>query len=213
MVGNKTSRVLVLSPHTDDGEFGCGGTIAKLIGQGYEVFYIAFSAAEKSVPPEFPCDILRQEVVEATSALGIKRTNLIILDFPVRDFPSLRQPILEEMIKIKKDIGPEIVFLPSSNDTHQDHKTVSEEGFRAFKTLTMLGYEVPWNNLSFTTNCFFALDEKYLQKKIAALNCYKSQYGRNYASEEFIRSLARTRGTQIGSMYAEAYEVIRWVML
>lgn len=205
-------KVLVLSPHTDDGEFGCGGSIAKLISQGQEVFYVAFSAAEKSVPEGFPPDILRKEVVEATGVLGINNHNLIIFNFSVRDFPSVRQLILEEMIKIKNTINPEIVFLPSTNDTHQDHKTISEEGFRAFKNITMLGYEVPWNNLTFTTNCFITLEEQYLKKKIDALKCYKSQYDRNYASEDFIRSLARTRGTQVGVRYSEAFEVIRWVM-
>ena len=55
MVGNK---ILLLSPHTDDGELGCGGTVAKLIEQGKEVFYVAFSACEQSVLPQFPKDIL-----------------------------------------------------------------------------------------------------------------------------------------------------------
>jgi N-acetylglucosamine malate deacetylase 1 len=213
MVNKNIRRVLILSPHTDDGEFGCGGSIAKLIGQGYEIFYVAFSTAEKSVPEGLPLDILKKEVLEATAVLGIKRINLIILDYQVRDFPSFRQDILEKIIEIKKDVNPQIVFLPSSNDTHQDHKVISEEGFRAFKNITMLGYEIPWNNLTFTTNCFIGIENEYLEKKINALKCYKSQSHRSYASEDFIRSLARTRGTQIGADYSEAFEIIRWVML
>ncbi len=51
-------RVLVLAPHTDDGEFGCGGTMARLVEAGAEVRYVAFSIATKSLPPGFPPDTL-----------------------------------------------------------------------------------------------------------------------------------------------------------
>ena len=68
----KAKRVLVLSPHIDDGEFGCGGTVARLAREGYEVFYAAFSTAEASVPPGYPPNILEVEVREATRHLGIE---------------------------------------------------------------------------------------------------------------------------------------------
>ncbi|HEU4395497.1 MAG TPA: PIG-L family deacetylase, partial [Planctomycetota bacterium] len=102
--------------------------------------------------------------------------------------------------------------LPSSHDTHQDHRTVHEAGIRAFKSGSMLGYEVPWNNLSFDTTSFVFLEEADVAKKVEALKCYRSQAIRPYANEEFVRSLARSRGTQIGARYAEAFEVIRWVL-
>jgi LmbE family N-acetylglucosaminyl deacetylase len=204
-------RILVLAPHTDDGEFGCGGSISRYLAEGDEVFYVAFSAAEKSLPPECPSDTLRNEVKEATRVLGICECNLRILDYPVRDFPQYRQQILEDMLRIKSEIEPDLVLLPSLNDTHQDHQVVSQEGFRAFKTTSMLGYELPWNNLSFQTNFFVCLETPHIEQKISALRCYRSQANRPYASAEFIRSLAITRGTQIGSTYAEVFESIRWV--
>lgn len=204
-------RVLILAPHTDDGEFGCGGSINRLIAQGHEVLYVAFSAAEKSVPAEWPPDALRKEVKAATKILGIDENNLRILQYPVRDFLQHRQDILEDMIRLKRELEPHVVFLPSLNDTHQDHQVVAQEGFRAFKTISMLGYELPWNNLTFHTNFFVLLQESHIEKKIQALECYKSQKDRVYASPEFVRSLARTRGTQIGSRYAEVFESIRWV--
>lgn len=207
-----SKRILILAPHTDDGELGCGATIAKFIDEGICVFYVAFSSAEKSVPEGMPPDILKKEVQEATAVLGILKENLIIFDFEVRNFPSVRQEILEKMISLKKEINPNVIFLPSTYDTHQDHKTISEEAFRAFKDSTMLGYELPWNNLTFTTNCFITIKEECLQKKIDALKCYKSQSFRGYATEEVIRSLARIRGTQVGCKYAEVFEVIRWVI-
>ena len=73
---NDFYTILVLAPHTDDGEFGCGGSISKWVNEGKEVYYVAFSSAEKSVLKEMPKDILK-EVQEATKVLGIKN-NLIL---------------------------------------------------------------------------------------------------------------------------------------
>ena len=39
-------KVLVVAPHTDDAEFGCGGTIARMIDEGLDVHIAAFSACE-----------------------------------------------------------------------------------------------------------------------------------------------------------------------
>ena len=209
---NSINKVLVLAPHTDDGEFGCGASVARLIQDGKEVYYAAFSTAEESLPEGWPKDILKTEVKEATKRLGIPADNVIIFDFKVRELSYHRQEILELMVKMQKEIYPDLVFLPSSNDLHQDHSTVSIEGIRAFKNTTILGYEIPWNNIEFQAEAFIILSDENMDRKLWALDAYDSQKDRSYANEEFIRSLARTRGVQIGSKYAEAFEVIRWVM-
>jgi LmbE family N-acetylglucosaminyl deacetylase len=203
-------KILVISPHTDDGELGCGGSIVKFINEGYEVEYAALSCCEKSVPPEYPRDILSREVREATKILGISEP--ILFSFEVREFPKLRQEILDALIRLRNKIQPDIVFTPSRFDTHQDHKTTVEETMRAFKKCTLLGYEQPWNNITFNTLAFIPLEEEYVSRKIDALSCYKTQKGRAYLNEEFVRGLAVTRGTQIEEKYAEAFEVIKWVI-
>src|SRR4051795_13293677 len=71
-------RVLVLAPHTDDGEFGCGGTMARLVEAGTDVRYLAFSIPTRSRPEGFPPDSLAREVREATLELGIKPENLTV---------------------------------------------------------------------------------------------------------------------------------------
>lgn len=209
---NALHKVLILAPHTDDGEFGCGGSIARFIREGKDVYYAAFSTAEESVPDPWPKDVLKTEVKEATKRLGLASDKLFIFNYKVRELSYHRQEILEDLVKIKNNICPDLVFLPSSSDVHQDHSTVSIEGIRAFKNTSILGYEIPWNNIEFRTEAFVILSDEDINKKLYALDAYNSQKGRNYASEEFIRSLARTRGVQIGSQYAEAFEVIRWVM-
>jgi len=207
-----SNRILILAPHTDDGEFGCGGSISKWVDEAEKVYYVAFSSAEKSVPAGMPKDILKKEVREATKVLGISSDNLILFDYPVREFPSHRQQILEDMIRLGNELKPELVLLPSTADTHQDHQVISQEGFRAFKKTSMIGYEMPYNNLSFSTNLFVTLEERHVNRKVEALKCYKSQFSRIYATEDFVRSLVRVRGAQIGVEYAEVFEVIRWVI-
>ena len=203
------NNVLVLAPHTDDGELGLGGTIHKLISMGKNVYYAAFSTAEKSVPEGFPRDVLKYEVKKATARLGIKPENLFIYDFEVRKLNYYRQEILEELINLRKKYRFDLIFIPSLHDIHQDHSTIAQEGVRAFKNVTVLGYELIWNNLSFNTQCFFQLSKENIDAKISALAEYRSQGLRNYLSPDFVYSLAKTRGVQIGSDYAESFEVIR----
>ena len=204
--------VLVLAPHTDDGEFGCGGTMARLIESGAEVTYAAFSTAAKSVPPDFPRDILAREVREATAVLGIDEAHLRIYDFAVRTFPTVRQEILEEMILLQQELDPDCVFMPALIDLHQDHKTVAEEGLRAFKRTTVMAYEIPWNNLNFQQQAYVRLEERHVEKKVEALACYASQGHRNYTREDYIRNVALTRGINIGCEFAEVFEVYRWIL-
>jgi len=205
-------NILVLSPHTDDGEYHCGGSIARFTGERESVFYVAFSTAEKSVPPAFPSDILKTEVRKATSLLGIRQKNLILFDYEVREFPAQRQAILDDILKLKKDLKPNLVLLPSTYDTHQDHQVIAQEGFRAFKDVSMIGYEVHHNNLNFSANIFIALTERQFQSKLQAIECYRSQMSRPNCSVSFFQNLARLRGGQIGVKYAEAFEGIRWVI-
>lgn len=209
---SKFRNVYVLAPHTDDGELGAGATIAKLIEGGANIYYFAFSTAETSVPEGYPKDILKIEVMKATAKLGIPTENVFVYNYEVRKLNYSRQDILEDLIRHRKELNPDLVLLPSLNDIHQDHSTIAQEGLRAFKNTTILGYELIWNNLTFNTTSFVKLDKKHIQAKCDALKEYKSQDGRVYMSEEFIFSLARTRGVQIGIEYAESFEVLRWVL-
>lgn len=206
------NTLLILAPHTDDGELGCGASIVKYLEQGADVHYAAFSTADQSVPEGFPYDQLAREVREATAILGIPPDNLHVYAYEVRKLNYVRQELLEEMIRLRDEVKPDLVFVPSSKDIHQDHLTVYHEGIRAFKFSSILGYELIWNNLSFSTDCFIEITEEQLDKKLHALSAYKTQEGKAYMQPDFIRSLARVRGTQIGVQYAEAFEVVRWIL-
>jgi LmbE family N-acetylglucosaminyl deacetylase len=204
-------RVLVLAPHTDDGEFGCGGTMARLVEAGADVRYVAFSTATKSLPEGFPPDTLTREVREATAELGISEERLTVHDFEVRTFPERRQEILELLIALWEEWRPDAVLQPSHHDIHQDHQVVAQEGLRAFKRTTILGYEIPWNNFNFDYQAYFALDRPHLERKVAALSKYASQQHRRYADPEYIWNIARTHGINVNREYAEVFQVYRVV--
>ena len=206
------NKIVVLAPHTDDGELGCGGAIAHWLSIGFEVHYVAFSAAEESVPPGFPKDQLRTEVKQATSILGIDPDNLHVFNHAVRKLNYVRQEILDDLIELRERLQPDVVLIPCSQDVHQDHQTIHQEAIRAFRHCSIFGYELIWNNLSFHTDLFVELTEQDLAQKIKALSAYKTQVHRAYMQADFIRSLATVRGVQVGKKYAESFEVIRWIL-
>jgi LmbE family N-acetylglucosaminyl deacetylase len=104
-----------------------------------------------------------------------------------------------------------VVFVPSVNDIHQDHYTIAQEAVRAFKFSTLLCYELPWNNFEFKTTLFYSLEQKHVEAKMRALACYKSQTHRPYMQPDFIQSLAKVRGVQVGQPLAEVFEVVRMI--
>jgi LmbE family N-acetylglucosaminyl deacetylase len=208
---NCMQRVLVLAPHTDDAELGCGGTIARFLRDGGDVFVAAFSTAEESLPPGATQTLLRDEFLSAMQVMGIPPDKTFVFGYPVRRLSYFRQELLEELVKLRREVNPNMVFLPSGSDLHQDHQVLNAEGLRCFKDMTLWGYELPWNNIRFPAQAFVTLEPCDLKSKWEALQAYKSQIelARPYFSWEFIEGLARVRGVQVKAPYAEAFEVMR----
>jgi LmbE family N-acetylglucosaminyl deacetylase len=209
------NNVLILSPHTDDAELGCGGTIIRLIEAGKNILWVVLSTAEESLPKGYPADALVVEFKSVISKLGLKKDNFIIYHFKVRHLYAKRQEILEELIKIREDFRPDLVIGPSLNDFHQDHTVVANEMVRAFKTTSsIICYELPWNHVNFQTQFFVKLSEEQIGRKIELLKSYKTQFvkHRSYFSADFVRGLAVTRGSQVDHKYAEAFEVVRSII-
>ena len=204
-------RALVLAPHTDDAELGCGGTMARLLEGDTEVHVMVFSTASDSLPGDKQPDTLKREFFRAADSLGIPEERCYVYDYQVRRLSYSRQEVLEEMVRIRRQIEPDLVLLPSGHDLHQDHQVVHVEGLRAFKDITVLGYELPWNHITFDATAFVTLEPRHLDAKWAALQSYTSQFelGRPYFQRDFIEGLARVRGTQVKVAIAEAFEVLR----
>ena len=131
-------NVLVLSPHSDDMEISCGGTVSKFIEEGYKVYNIVFSYAVRSIPKEYGINSTKEESEISEKLLGVESL-LSYVNYGVRHLYMVRDQILECLIKVKKRINPIMVFLPCSNDVHQDHQVIHNEGLRAFRLTSMFG--------------------------------------------------------------------------
>ena len=193
-------KALVLSPHTDDAELGCGGTIAKLIEEGWAVHVIYFSAVKTRFP---------QLVSEAENSAKILGMSYEILDFNTRYFPRDRQEILQVLHDYSRKENYNLVFTPTTTDIHQDHGVVTTEAKRVFRKCTLLGYELPWNNLDISLNCFIPLEKRHVVKKINALECYNTQKKHPYFDKEFLESVVKMRGVQLSAPFAEGFETIK----
>lgn len=200
-------KVLILSPHTDDGELGAGGTIARFVEEGHEVHNVVLS-----VPlPELKDECVAASKVFATDKNGV---NLRLRNFERRMFPELRQDILQTLYSINSEIKPDLVLTPSTFDRHQDHQVTTQEAMRAFKYTSILGYILPWNCQTTKDDVFIPFEERHLQTKISALAHYHSQrkLGRFYIAPDFTRFQAYVRGARILKPYAETYEVIQFII-
>jgi N-acetylglucosamine malate deacetylase 1 len=205
-------RVLFLGPHTDDVELGSGGTLIRFLRQNCKVKIAVFSTASDSLPEGLPKDTLKKEFLMIADSLKVDR---VVFDFRVRYLNFCRQRILEELVKMNLEFKPNLVIGPSLNDYHQDHQTVATEMVRAFKrSASIIGYELPWNHLTFSTQLFVKLSKKDIELKFRLLKNYKSQLilNREYFSKECVFGLAKTRGVQCNAEYAESFEVLRWMI-
>jgi LmbE family N-acetylglucosaminyl deacetylase len=204
---NYFQRILVLSPHTDDGELGCGGSISLFTARGSRVYWVVFSSFNPDVRPS---DKLIREYLLSRKVMGISEWT--DLNMQMRMLHENRQAILDRLFEIKRDFDPDLVFCPSPNDIHRDHKTIANEAMRAFKNVTTLAYECPWNNPVFNNQAFVKLDASHISLKLDALSCYESMKDKPYFNRNYTIGLAVTRGVQAGSDYAEAFEVLRYVI-
>ena len=196
----KMEKILVLAPHTDDAELGCGGAIARFLEEGKKVFVLAFSPAQAD-PSEF---------VNSMRILGVERFELKYYQF--REFDQKRQDILDCLIEMRNSFKPDLVIMPSVYDTHQDHEIVCREGFRAFKRARILGYQSPWNQKIIDLSFFVSLEKRHLDKKMESLECYKSQRIKFYIKDDYVVGRARHLGYLVDVPYAEVFQQIRWVL-
>ena len=198
--------VLAISPHIDDVELGAGGTLHALAQQN-AVHYVGLS-----VPPDVERHVFLAEFHESARILGLDTARTILKDFNPRNLFDARIDILQLFYDLNTKLHPDVVLIPNSNDLHQSHEVVFAEARRAFKYGTVLGYELPWNNMEFSMDVFVTLREENVAAKVAAINAYRTQKHRMFFSNDIVGDLARVRGKQIGASYAECFELIRLIV-
>jgi len=201
-------RVLVVACHTDD-EIACAGTVCRFAEIGATIHYYAASIVETL--DAMVAERLA-EIRESIAIMGCREERALWDSIPVRLFDMKRQTILDRLIELRERWQPTIVFGPSSFCFHQDHVVIHSELLRAFRTISVYGYETPWSDNGFKPSTFVTLSQGQLSKKIAVMEAYRSQSFRHYMIADAVSALSRLRGILCGSEYAEAFECIRDVV-
>jgi LmbE family N-acetylglucosaminyl deacetylase len=198
--------LLFIGAHPDDIELGCGALIAE-VGDRANVVCVTLSDNQEN--PDLPN--LVAEHKNSMSILGVKPENDILRKFTTRRFQSARQEILEEMLALKKTYHPEAVFVHTSQDIHQDHKTITEEALRAFRGTTVLGFDVLRSSYGFFPNFLVDVSEESVQTKINALKAYTTYQDRYYFDEKILYATAIRHGALAERPFAEGFDILRIV--
>lgn len=209
-------KVLVLSPHTDDAEVGCGATMAKHVANGDEVKCVVFSDCKESLPEEMrnPNQLLIEHI-KAMKILGV--LDLHNKYYPVRLFRKYEHEIRDLIYKlVHKEFKPDIVYTPWLGSLHQDHEVIARctEQVCRHKDITVLGYYVCDDGIGFAPRYFEGLSLKLVDKKLDALFCYESQVKlRSWWTQPVFESYMRYWSPSTSHQWTEAFEIIRMVKL
>ncbi|MBA3072358.1 MAG: hypothetical protein FP831_02070 [Anaerolineae bacterium] len=197
-------KVCFIGAHPDDIEIGCGALIAHIANQT-EVRCITLSDNQKN-------PLLTNVVKEHNNSmaiLGVPKNNVIVGQFETRRFPEQRQEILEYMINLNKDFHPEIVFVHTKADIHQDHATVTEEALRAFRGTTVMGFDVIRSSYGFFPSFLVEVTEADVEKKIAALAEYHTYDNKYYFDPAVTRATLIRHGALAERHFAEGFDILR----
>jgi N-acetylglucosamine malate deacetylase 1 len=197
-------KICFIGAHPDDIELGCGALIAQ-INRKAEVLCITLS--DNQMNPALTEVV--HEHRRSMQVLGVRPENVIVGSFETRRFPEARQEILEYLIEINRMHHPEVVFVHTRADIHQDHATVTEEALRAFRGTTVLGFDVLRSSYGFFPNFLVEVGEPDVLKKIAALAEYKTYQGKYYFNPELTRATLIRHGALAERPFAEGFDILR----
>lgn len=221
--GRNAMKVLIIAPHPDDEVLGCGGTISKHAKQGDSVYLCIVT---KGYTPDWSKEFLRNrplEIEKSSEILGIKKT--YFLDFPAVKLDTIPQAKLNDAIsEVVNEVNPDVLFIPHKGDLNRDHRLVFESCLVATRPVNhklkrILSYETlsetEWGQEiePFIPNVYVDISETF-DNKIESMKAYKSEI-RQYPhprSLEAIEALAKKRGSEIGTNFAEAFILIREII-
>lgn len=193
--------VLAISAHPDDAEIGVGATLAKHVRQGHRVTLLTLSVGEVGGATSSRAD----EARAAADLLGAGLVHRSLPDTSISEGPPT-VPLVEEVVR---EVDPAVVYLHSSEDTHQDHRAVHRAGLVAVRSVpTVLCYQSPSGTVAFRPGRFSDVTG-FLDVKLAALACHRSQAHAPYMDPELVTATARYWGRFGRVRHAEPLEVVR----
>lgn len=220
-------KVLVIAPHPDDEVLGCGGTIARHVSEGGEVYLCVVTKAYSPEWSEAEVEEKKQEVLRANKLLKIKQA--FFLDFPTVKLDTMPQKELNDSIaRVIAEVKPEVVYIPHKGDVNKDHRLVFEAAMVALRPLRgstvsrILCYETlsetEWGATDtegfFIPNVYINIAGT-LELKLEAMSVYRTEL-KDYPhprSLEALRILAGKRGSEAGFVAAEAFMLVREIVM
>lgn len=197
-------KVCFIGAHPDDIEIGCGALIAH-IASLTEVLCVTLSDNQKNAS----LTNVVKEHYASMQVLGISKDHVVVGQFETRRFPHARQEILEYFLGLKNSFHPEIVFVHTKADIHQDHATCTEEALRAFRGISVLGFDVIRSSYGFFPNFLVEVSEEDVEKKIQALAQYHTYDDKYYFKSEVTRATLIRNGALAERQYAEGFDILR----
>ncbi len=199
-------RVLFLGAHPDDIELGCGALLHQIVNET-DVLCVTLSDNQKN--PDLKN--VKDEHLKSMAILGVPMEKIVLGPFTTRVFPDARQEILEYFLKLRKDFQPDLIFIHSGQDIHQDHNTMTNEALRAFRGITVLGFDVVRSSYDFFPHFLVEVTEEDVNKKIEALARYETYRDRYYFNSELTRSIMVRHGALAEVPFAEGFDILRIV--
>lgn len=218
---------LIVAPHADDETLGCGGTILKLVEQGYQVHWLLVTGMTRgSGYSDAQITTRKAEIQEVSTAYGFSATHELKLP-PARLEMLSKGEIIGPICKVVDEVKPSLVFTVYRNDAHSDHEIVFDavmsatKSFRypfvkkvlAYETMSETDFGMKPEDGGFRPNVFFDISD-YLNKKLDILDVFESEihdfpFPRSRIALE---ALARVRGVQCNSEAAEAFMLIKEIV-
>jgi LmbE family N-acetylglucosaminyl deacetylase len=206
MVELSGKNVLFLGAHPDDIELGCGALLSNIAAKA-KITCVTLS--DNQTNPKL--GNLVEEHYRSMAILGLARDAVLLGKFETRYFPRDRQEILEYLYEINTRHKPDLVFVHTAADIHQDHRVVTEEALRAFRGVSLLGFDVLRSSYGFFPEFLIEVDEKDVELKLGALAEYKTYAGKYYFDPEVIRATLIRHGALAERPFAEGFDILRIV--
>ncbi|MFG6384515.1 MAG: PIG-L family deacetylase [Lachnospiraceae bacterium] len=216
-------KILIVAPHADDEVLGVGGTIAKNIAKGNEVYICVVTHGEEPLFSKEIVKKLREETIQAHQFLGVKKT--YFLEYPaVRLEEVERCQLNKSILDVIQEIKPVEVYIPHMGDMQKDHQIVNEavmvavrpkyehkvQAIYAYETLSETEWNIPNTVNAFIPTVYQDISD-YLEKKKQALLFFCTQVSQfpDPRSIEAVEALARYRGSTVKVPAAEAFVLVR----
>lgn len=202
--------ILCLGAHSDDVEIGCGGTLLRLLAEhpGSTVHWVTFSATSERA------DETRSSAAAFTAEAA--RLELDIFDFAENHFPSQLRELKEQMGSVARTVTPDVVFTHRREDLHQDHSTIAELTWQAFRDHVVLEYEIPkFEGDLGHPNLFVPLSADQARRKVDLIcEHFATQADKPWFRPEVFTGLMAVRGVECVAPggYAEGFTARKLVL-